>query len=177
MPPSSAQPQVTDDQNPTYHPGNFGDWIESIGNLGVILGEEVVEVAEDIDASDDRGGLRATQRIVTVPGKERGSYDPDGEYDFKLADPVDIRLSLLTVDHLAFACVSGEVLTGIGQRLQQESPLQHPVTLTHCTGSSGYIPDDAAYKKPSYEVVSGSQIMQGAENAVVEGLVQLIDPQ
>jgi hypothetical protein len=47
--------------------------------------------------------------------------------------------------------------------------------LTHANGRSGYIPDDAAYERISYEIVS-SRVKQGcAEDAIVKGLVDMMD--
>lgn len=164
------------DQNPIYGPrGEFGDRRESSENLGRILGKEVVKVANSIDAWDRNVRIRGRQKVVTVPGKEETSYQADGDYDFGSADPVDIRLSLLMLDYVALTGVSGEVLTGIGLRLKKESPVEQTVMLTHTNGSVGYIPTDEAYETPSYEVVSGSRIMSGAEEAVVDGLLELID--
>ena len=48
------------------------------------------------------------------------------------------------------------------------------VMVTHANGSSGYIPDDAAFEQVSYEIES-SRLKPGcAENAIVKGFVSLI---
>jgi hypothetical protein len=79
------------------------------------------------------------------------------------------------VSHIALTGVSGEVLTMIGQRLKKESPFAHTIMVTHCNGSSGYLPDDAAYQEISYEITT-SRVKKGcAENAIVNGLVEMMD--
>jgi hypothetical protein len=48
--------------------------------------------------------------------------------------------------------------------------------VTHANGSSGYLPDDAAYDQASYEIVS-SRVKRGcAENAIVNGFVEMMSP-
>jgi neutral ceramidase len=47
--------------------------------------------------------------------------------------------------------------------------------VTHCNGSSGYLPDDAAYDRMSYEVIA-THVKRGcAENAIVTGLVDMMN--
>lgn len=162
------------DQDPIYRVGTDFDQCAA---LGKILGEEVVRVAEAVrPLSVSR--VAAAQRVVSCPGKRTAGgarRQPDGKYEFLDADPVDIRLSLLMLHHIAIAGVSGEVLTGIGERLKAESPFARMILVTHANGSSGYLPDDAAYGRVSYEIVA-SRVKRGcAEDAVVGGLLALMD--
>ena len=112
--------------------------------------------------------------MVTCPGRkvEPGPL-PRKEYKWEDSDPVHIRLGLLTINDIALAGVSGEVLTMVQERLQKESPLSI-VMVTHANGSSGYIPDDAAFGQVSYEITT-SRLKPGcAESAIVNGLVNLM---
>jgi hypothetical protein len=136
--------------------------------------DEVIRVAERMERTTRWGDIRGLQKMVSVPGKERNEYSPTGTYTFVDADPLDIRLSLLLIGNVAFAGVSGEVLTGIGQRLKEESPLRETVMITHCNGGSGYLPDDKAYETPGYEIMT-TRAKEGAEDAIVNGLLDLID--
>jgi hypothetical protein len=145
--------------------------------LGRILGEEAIRVAGTIRTTG-RVHLRGLQKVVTCPGQlvAGGAVRrPDLKYEFLDGPPVDIRLSLLTLNQVAFCGVSGEVLTMIGQRLKRESPFTHTIMVTHCNGSSGYIPDDAAYDKISYEIVQARTKRGYAEDAIVNGFLELID--
>jgi hypothetical protein len=67
------------------------------------------------------------------------------------------------------------VLVSIGQRLKKESSFTHTMVVTHCNGSSGYLPDDAAYEQVSYEIVTARVKRGCAENAIVGGLLDLLD--
>ena len=67
--------------------------------------------------------LRGAHKVVTCPGRRvEPGPTPRAEYKFNDADPVNIRLSLLMINDLALAGVSGEVFTLIAQRLQKDSP-------------------------------------------------------
>jgi hypothetical protein len=87
---------------------------------------------------------------------------------------VNIRLSLLMLDRIALAGVSGEVFTPIHQRLQAESPFNHTVMVTHANGSSGYIPNDAAFDQMTYEITTSHLKPGCAESAIVNGFLDLM---
>jgi neutral ceramidase len=160
------------DQDPIYRVGTD---FKNVAALGQLLGDEVIRVADGIKTSN-RARIRAMQKIVTCPGKRTvQSPGPNREYKTEDADPVPIRLSLLTINDIAIAGVSGEVLTNIGLRLKRESPFNRTILVTHCNGSSGYLPDDAAYERMTYEIIS-TRVKRGcAENAIVDGLVEMMN--
>ena len=160
------------DQDPIYRVGTD---FKNVAALGQLLGEEVIRVADSIRTST-RARIRGMQKVVTCPGKRTvQSPAPHQEYKAEDAEPVPIRLSLLVINDIAIAGVSGEVLTNIGLRLKAESPFNRTMLVTHCNGSSGYLPDDAAYDRISYEIVT-THVKRGcAENAIVNGLVEMMN--
>ncbi len=159
------------DQDPIYRVGTD---FQEVTALGAILGEEVVRVADAIKTSP-KARIHGAQQVVTCPGKKTvQSPGPGKEYKFEDADPVGIRLSLLVINDIAITGVSGEILTNIGLRLKRESPFNRTIMLTHCNGSSGYIPDDAAYDQVSYEILT-TRVKRGcAEGAIVSGLLEMM---
>jgi hypothetical protein len=159
------------DQDPIYRVGTD---FRNVAALGRLLGEEVIRVAEATTAQP-RGRIRGVQKVVTCPGKRTVQRPgPNSEYKIEDADPVSIRLSLLVINDIALAGVSGEVLTNIGSRLKRESAFNRTVMVTHCNGSSGYIPDDAAYEQVSYEIIT-TRVKRGcAENAIVNGFLEMM---
>jgi hypothetical protein len=160
------------DQNPvsTVNGEDFG----MVDALGRILGEAVVRAASNVKTSTETR-IRGGQQVVTCPGRRvEPGPTPRAEYKFNDADPVNIRLGLLMINDVALAGVSGEVFTMIAQRLRRESPLNHTVMVTHTNGSSGYIPNDAAFEPVSYEVTA-SRLKPGcAEDAIVNGFLELL---
>jgi neutral ceramidase len=163
------------DQDPLYrvHPTNF----EGAETLGRIMAEEALRVAGEIRTTANVR-VRGAQTVITCPGRRPAG--PSGRradltYAFEDADPQPIRLSVLLVGPVAFTGVSGEVLTRIGERLAKASPYTHTLMLTHTNGSSGYLPDDAAYEQISYEIVV-TRVKPGcAEDGIVNGLLELME--
>jgi neutral ceramidase len=160
------------DQNPVSMV--YGEEFGMVDALGKILGEAAIRAAGGIKTSPG-AHLRGAQQVATCPGRRvEPGPTPRAEYKFNDADPVDIRLGLLMINDVALAGVSGEVFTLIGQRLKRESPFNHTVMVTHTNGSSGYIPNDAAFEPVSYEVTA-SRLKPGcAEGAIVNGFLDLI---
>lgn len=159
------------DQDPIYRVGTD---FKNVAALGRILGDEVIRVADGIKTSP-RARIRGSQTIVSCPGKRTvQSPGPNRAYEIEDAAAVPIRLSLLVINDVAFAGVSGEVLTNIWLRLKRESPFSRTIMVTHCNGSSGYLPDDAAYDQVSYEIVT-THVKRGcAEDAIVNGFAGMM---
>jgi hypothetical protein len=159
------------DQDPIYRTGTD---FRNVAALGQILADEIVRVSGTITTSEP-GRLRGFQKTISCPGKRTVQPPgPNREYQIEDADPVSIRLSLLMIHDIALAGVSGEVLTNIGQRLKRESSLNRTILVTHTNGSSGYLPDDAAYDQVSYEIVT-TRVKRGcAEDGIVNGFREMM---
>ena len=162
------------DQNPIVM--DSGEDFTMVNALGRILGEETVRVANDIQNFSSQADIRSSERVIDCPGRKLvpGPH-PRGVFNFEDAAPVNIRLSLLMLNHIALTGVSGEVLTPIFLRLEKESPFRHTVMVTHANGLSGYIPNDAAYNQPSYEITTTHLKPGCAESGIVNGLVNMMN--
>jgi hypothetical protein len=161
------------DQNPIVM--DSGEDFSMVDALGRILGEESVRVANNITTVSQKATIWGSQQVLTCPGETvEAGPTPRAEYKFKDSNPVNIRLSLLMLNKIALAGVSGEVLTPIFQRLKNESPFTDTIMVTHANGLSDYIPDDAAYSHLGYEVVS-SRLKPGcAEGGIVNGFLDMM---
>jgi len=162
------------DQNPVS--AASGEDFTLVDALGKILGEAVLRAVSEVKMTSEVS-IRGGQRVATCPGRRVDpGPTPRAAYTFTDADPVNIRLTLLTINDMALAGVSGEVFTQIGRRLSRESPLKPTVMVTHTNGSSGYIPSDDEFEPVSYEVTA-SRLKPGcAEGAIVNGFLELIGP-
>lgn len=151
-----------------------GEDFTMVDALGKILGEAVVRAAGGIKAVP-QARIWSGQQVVTCPGRrlDPGS-GPGTGYKWTDSNPVDLRLSLLMIDDIAISGVSGEVFTLISRHFRKDSPFNHTIMVTHANGSSGYIPDDTAFDQITYEVTS-SRLKPGcAENAIVNGFLDLM---
>ena len=91
----------------------------------------------------------------------------------KDGNSVNIPLTLLMVNDIAVAGVSGEVFTEIGEHLKRDSLFDHTMMVTLLPNGIGYIPTDKAYLLPSEKAV-GNQLKPGcAEPAIVGGFRSL----
>jgi hypothetical protein len=162
------------DQNPTLMNLVSSDF-DAVANYGMYLGEEVVKVAQDIPMAEPRK-IHSMQRVVTCSGQQVTPGDlPRKTYEFRDVDPVSIRLSVLMIGHTVLAGVSGEPFTRVWQQLKTQAPFAHLIMVTHCNGTSGYLPDAAAYDQISYEIAA-SHVKKGcAENGVVDGLLAMMN--
>jgi neutral ceramidase len=150
---------------------------QMILSMGQFLGEEVMHVMRGMERMSDSGQIFGGQKIVSFPGRDRINQGRAGfEGTYKEGDPVELRLGLLLIDDIAFGTVNSEVFSLIAQRLKKESPFARTmmVTLTNGMANSGYIPNDAAFGYLTFEVLS-SRCKQGyAENAIVNGILDLM---
>ena len=162
------------DQNPTVMSDNEDFTI--VDAIGKILGEETVRVAHGITTTP-QGQIWGSQREVSCPGRtvEPGQR-PRTDYKFTDSpNPVSIRLSLLMINDIALAGMSGEVLTNIGLHLKKDSLFNQTIIVTHANGGSGYVPSDSLFDQLiSYENTT-SRLKPGcAENAIVNGFLEMM---
>jgi neutral ceramidase len=150
---------------------------QMILSMGQFLGEEVLHVMRGIERPASNVRIEGRQATVSCPGRERtntGRAGFAGEYQD--ADPIEIRLGLLSIGDIMIGSVNAEVFNPIAQRLKRESPHARTMlaTLTNGTARSGYIPHDAAFGQYTFEVIS-SRLKPGcAESAIVDGILDLM---
>ena len=150
---------------------------QMILSMGQFLGEEVMHVMRSMDRMSGSGQIFGGQKMVSFPGRERTNAGRAGyEGTYKDGKPVELRLGLLLIDDIAFGTVNAEVFNLIAQRLKRESPLARTmmVTLTNGMSNSGYIPNDAAFGYLTFEVLSSRCKPGYAENAIVNGILDLM---
>jgi neutral ceramidase len=146
-------------------------------SMGQFLGEEVMHVMRGMDRMSESGQIFGSQKMVSFPGRDRTNTGRAGyEGTYRDGNPVELRLGLLLIDDIAFGTVNAEVFNLIAQRLKKESPLTGTmmVTLTNGMSNSGYIPNDEAFGYLTFEVLSSRCKPGYAENAIVNGILDLM---
>jgi len=170
------------DQNPVYMATRIMPEWTDLGARGYVLleeqsrrlGEEVVRVSDQIKADDSEVTIFGAKTSATCPGGRVTRVPNSNEVKTQDLDPVELKFQVLRLNDVALAGVNGEVVSVIGQHMKKESPLTKTIFITHTSGTVGYIPDDASYPKVTFEV-TGSRLKPGcSENAIVDGLVELI---
>jgi neutral ceramidase len=145
---------------------------EAMNAQGLLLGAEAVRVAATMTGLQADVHLAALERVVACPAKQGRKLLPDMKQ--LQVDSVPLRLSLILIDRVALTGVSGEVTNAIGTRLYNSSPLTETFLVSIANDRIGYLPADAAYDQPLFEV-NGSPVARGcAEDAIVDGLSAMI---
>jgi hypothetical protein len=148
-----------------------------IQSMGQFLGEEVMHVMREMERTESNVPIYGAQKIISCPGRERTDSGRAGNPgNYKDADPVEIKLSLLRLGDIAIGGVNAEVFNPIAQRLKKVSPYARTMmaTLTNGMARSGYIPNDTAYGMYTFEVLS-SRLKPGcAETSIVNGILGLM---
>jgi neutral ceramidase len=151
-----------------------------IKTMGQMMGEEVKRVMRLMDPAhmSTSGNIAAAQKMVSFPGRTRTSGAQRAGVDATYTDGPDcsLRLSLLMIDNIALGGGSAEIYNMIAVRFKRESPIGRSIFVSMANGSSntGYIPDDAAYGRQTFEVLSSRCKPGYAESAIVNGLLDLI---
>ena len=168
------------DQAPrVFHGGQRGDIprdrdLAYLANdaQGVMLGAEVARVTNSISHPTSQVRVGAVQREAVCPTKQ--GVNQMATMTRVQSPTVTLRLSLIMLNQIALAGVSGEVVTNIYRHLERESPLANTLLATIVNDRVGYLVDDAAYDRPIFEV-NGSPAARGcAENTIVDGLTGMI---
>jgi hypothetical protein len=147
--------------------------------LGQILGTEAIRVSDAIKDTNAQIRLWGTEKTVSCPGQKvvpngpgSGPGNPRKIID---ADPVSFRLSLLMIDQIAITSVSSEAVTNIYQRLRKVSPFPNTIMITLANGRIGYVPEDASYANPTFEVYASPLKKGCGESTIVNGLMAMMN--
>jgi Neutral/alkaline non-lysosomal ceramidase, N-terminal len=168
------------DQAPrVFHAGQRGDVArdrelayQANDAQGVVLAAEVLRVLDLITAPTSTVRIRVAARDAVCPTK--AGVSQMASMTTVRSPTVTLHLSLIMLNEVGIAGVSGEVVTNIYRHLQRDTPLSNTILATIVNDRVGYLVDDAAYDKPIFEV-NGSPAARGcAENAIVDGLVGMI---
>ncbi len=151
---------------------------QMISSLGQLLAEEILNVLDNTKRYETKVSISGGQKVVTCPGRKRtntGREGAAGTYDD--GDPVNIRLSLLKIGDIALTGVDAEIYNVIGQQIKSQSTSAKTIVATTTNGmaNSGYIPNDEAFGRYTFQVLS-SRLKPGcAETSIVNGLLDLMD--
>lgn len=183
------------DQNPLFMANYNQDgpdvYDEGVSGYAILdvqarrLGEEIVRLTKSIKNTSPNVVIWGKKTFVTCPGQKRESAPEPGvptqgylapaKVKMIDGDSVKIPLSLLMINDIALAGVSGEVFTEIGQHLKQKSPFDRTVMVTHLPNGAGYIPTDAAYLMPSEKAITNKLKPGFAEPAIINAFLGMMD--
>ena len=86
-----------------------------------------------------------------------------------------VSITVARVGDVAFVGFSVEMITQIGMEIKKGSPFKNTFIITHCNGSSGYLPPAELYKEGGYEVRSTRFRIGSSDMVVAKALRMLYD--
>lgn len=150
-------------------------WIPEPVMLGTLLGQEVVHVYRKIGAGSPGGAVRSSYATLECPRKKRPEQEATAAAQNQSPTvPVNITAARIG-DDIAIIGFSVEMLTEVGMAIKAGSPCKHTFIITHCNGSSGYLPPKGLYKEGGYEVTTSNFEIGSAEMVVKKALTMLYD--
>nr|WP_272918867.1 neutral/alkaline non-lysosomal ceramidase N-terminal domain-containing protein [Vibrio eleionomae] len=159
--------------NPQQNKSDPSTAWEAMKAQGMLVGDEIIRTSNNIKNMTPDLTISAQEKVIQCPTK-RGVSDMDN-INQKDVSNVSLRLELMMLNQTALTGVSGEVVTNIAKRLEQSSPVKNTLLFSLANDRIGYIPDDAAYDRPIFEV-NGSPMQRGcAENAIVQNFSTMIN--
>jgi hypothetical protein len=156
---------------PTFNTEN--GWIPETVLLGTLLGEEVVHVFRDIQNPVPGGEISSAIETIECPRKKLDEKDEElPALDQQTTVPVTVTAAHIGHD-VAFIAFNVEMLTEIGMAIKAGSPFKHTFIITHCNGSSGYLPLSALYKEGGYEINS-THFAIGSDEIVIKKALRML---
>lgn len=150
-------------------------WIPEPVLLGTLLGEEVIHIFRSIKEVKPGGEVSSSFYTLECPRKKKDLNDTKISDENETATvPVNITVARIG-DDVAFVGFNVEMLTEIGMAIKAGSPFEHTFVITHCNGSSGYLPPAGLYKEGGYEITSTRFEIGSAELVVKKALRMLYD--
>lgn len=150
-------------------------WIPEPVMLGTLLGQEVVHVYQKLGPGSPGGALRSSFATLECPRKKRPEQETTATSgDQSPTVPVNITAARIG-DDVAIIGFNVEMLTEVGMAIKAGSPCKHTFIITHCNGSSGYLPPKGLYKEGGYEVTTSNFEIGSAEMVVRKALTMLYD--
>jgi neutral ceramidase len=148
-------------------------WIPEPVLLGTLLGEEVVHVFRDISNTNPGGEISSAIETIECPRKKLDEKDDElPALNQQKTVPVTITAAHIGND-VAFIAFNVEMLTEIGMAIKEGSPFKYTFIITHCNGSSGYLPLSELYNEGGYEINS-THFAIGSDEIVIKKALRML---
>ncbi|MBG0859160.1 MAG: neutral/alkaline non-lysosomal ceramidase N-terminal domain-containing protein [Bacteroidales bacterium] len=153
---------------------NEPGWIPEPVLLGTLLGEEVVHVFRTIKEVNQGGDISTAFAIIECPRRKTDDSKSTNGKPQPATIPVNITVARIG-SNVAFVGFNVEMLTEIGMEIKKGSPYKYTFIITHCNGSSGYLPPAELYKEGGYEITTTRFEIGSSDMVVRKSLRMLYD--
>jgi hypothetical protein len=150
-----------------HHREKGYEWVEE---LGTVLGQSVLSVVNQM-------GCTQTTPIFTMqnlsmafqgqyPVPRELAHQPVLEYSYIPKADTILQISLLRLDELVMVGVKPEYTCITGIQLRENSPFAHTLLVSMVNGGQGYMADQTAYARMTYESTHSEYACGSAEHFV-----------
>ena len=114
-----------------------------------------------MDSTDVAGAIQSAFIELDLPGKPKGEWEIPQNYK-----TTALNVTVAKVGKVAFVGLGGEVLSEIGMAIKAASPFEQTFIITHCNGTSGYLPPQHLYVQKGYEIKSSTFASTAADMVI-----------
>ncbi len=128
---------------------------------------DIIRLLGNVPRMKSTMNISIIDRVISLPGQKLVFEDKDangpgkhiggrGKYTIEDADPIELKVRLLTLDDYAYIGMNCELCCEIGIRLKEAVPLKDAMIVTHTEERVGYMPDKEGYDKRTVEFYTSS---------------------
>jgi neutral ceramidase len=168
---ASAFAGAAGDVDPLYIQSGFHTepgWVPETELMGILLGEEVVNVFRGINDTVQVNDLKRELCTIKLPAKNEKEYITNYNIPSR-----SLNITVASIGEIAFIGLGCEAFTEIGLKIKEASPFKYNFIITLCNGSSGYLPPKELYKERGYGV-SNSPFGPEAADAVIKQTLNML---
>jgi len=141
-------------------------WIPESVLLGTLLGEEVVHVLDEAEGIGE-DPIETAFATLELPAKPAAEGDSTAQ-----RSRIDLNVTLARMGDLLFVGLGCEALCEIGLSIKAALPNLDVFVITHCNGTSGYLPPGHRYVEGGYEIQS-TPFAATAADIVIKEVVRM----
>lgn len=141
-------------------------------DIGKALGGEALRRLQLLATTDDVT-LRALSREISLPIRRNASSDdPNGT---QTPDRIATEIQVLKLGSVCLLGLPGEVLVEVGLAIKKRANVKNLFVVTLANDAVGYVCHAEAYERGGYEPESGTNLVKGAGEIIVEQALVLLD--
>jgi hypothetical protein len=174
-PEADQQPIFTSHQHTTtmgFVDQGAGGW-SIVDVLAYRLVDAVNEAVSTMPAGTDNVELSTAFTVAVTPGQHMHQDKRSGDIIKEPAPDVNIPISQIRLNDIAFDGVGADVASQIGVNIRNASKVKNTMLITCTAGAVGYILPDVMYDHPTHGVF-GSRVKPGfAQQAIIKAFARI----
>lgn len=154
-------------------------------HLAEVQAVDAVRILKGIDRLKQDMKITVVDKILMLPGQkvryegkmenpmERANHPFCGIIED--AEPVELRLKLITIDDIGLLGLNGELCTEIGLHIKDASPLKRTFIVTHTAERAGYLPSKEGYDNHTIEFYATSVKDGCTEDHLIPAVLEMFE--